>query len=186
MPRVRGARVLATAFACLAVAAAHAQTAGSQGLKLADGRTVDFTLRTPPPGAVTIPPAGTLAPKDAFDAARLLISDLARGRIEDAALLSNAPKQRYRLLRDAYSGWNAGDYARAYARYFVAPNRIVAEASIGPHHLVLWKLQDIDYLAGYFFMDIDGKTYLDDWPGPTRADLEQLLQAYRSGKLKLP
>lgn len=170
----------------MALAAAHARTAQALSLTLADGRRIDYTLRTFPPSASPIASGTKLAPANAFDAARLLISRLARGRIEDAALLSNAPKQRYRLLHEAYAGWKPEDFARAYGRYFVPPNRIVAEASIGEHHLVLWKLQDIDYLAGYFFMDIDGKTYLDDWPSPARAELEQLLQAYRSGKLPLP
>jgi hypothetical protein len=182
----RALPALAAACACLALASAHAQTGQARSLKLADGSRIDYTVRDFPSDAQAPVTDAKLAQTNALDTARLLISDLARGQIEDAALLSNAPKQRYKLLHDAYAGWTSADFARAYGRYFLAQNRIVAEASIGEHHLVLWRLQDIGYLAGYFFMDIDGKTYLDDWPSPARSQLEQVLWAYRSGKLPLP
>lgn len=177
---------LAAACACVALASAHAQPAQTRSFRLADGKSITYTLREFPRDTRRRAPDTKLEPTSALDTARLLISDLARGKVEDAALLSNAPKQRYKLLHDAYTGWTAGDFARTYGRYFLPQNRIVAEASIGAHHLVLWRLQDIDYLAGYFFMDIDGKTYLDDWLSPQRSQLEQLLWAYRSGRLPLP
>jgi hypothetical protein len=177
---------LAAACTCLALVSAHAQSPQARSFKLADGDRIDYTLREFPPDAPPHAPDSKLAPTNAYDTARLLISDLALGKIEDAAMLSNAPKQRFKLLHDAYAGWTAEDFARTYRRYFLPQNRIVAEASIGPHHLVLWRLQDIDYLAGYVFVDIDGRTYLDDWLSPERSQLEQLLWAYRSGKLPLP
>lgn len=178
-------RALAAALACLALVSAHAQTEHARSLTLADGSKIAYTLRRFTPDAQALAPNVKLAPNNALDAAKLLIERLARGQIEDAALLSNAPKQRYQLLREAYADWKPDDFARAYGRYFLPQNRILAEASIGAHHLVLWRLQDIDYLAGYFFIDIDGKTYLDDWPSPVRAQLEQVLEAYRSGTLSL-
>ena len=178
-------RALAAVLACVALVSAHAQTGQARSLTLADGTRIAYTLRDFTRDAQALAPGVKLAPNNALDAAKLLIEHLARGQIEDAALLSNAPKQRYRLLREAYAGWKPEDFARTYGRYFLPQNRILAEVSIGAHHLVLWRLQDINYLAGYFFIDIDGKTYLDDWPSPVRAQLEQVLEAYRAGTLPL-
>ncbi|MFZ1908446.1 MAG: hypothetical protein WAU52_05115, partial [Burkholderiales bacterium] len=115
--------------------------------------------------------------------ARELARDLAAGDIEAAALLSNAPKRRYEVLRE-YRDWvGADEFKRVYAQYFSPRSRVVAEIGIGRRRLLIWRLDGGDHLAGQFYAEIGGRFLLDDVPGAERGRLRRLLEAYRAGKL---
>lgn len=151
-------------------------------LELEDGGRIRYTLHTFAPEAHRLDPAAELAPTDTLNTAKLVTQHLAAGRIEDASLLSNAPKARYERLRESLAGWTEADFARAYGRYFAPENRIVGDAAIGNHRLLMWHLKDTDYLTGYFLVEVDGKFLLDDLPSETRSKLRQVLEAHRSGR----
>ena len=78
----------------------HAQTEQARTLELSGGGSVSYTLRTYPADAHLARPKGELAPTSALDAAKLLNLYLSTGDIEEAALLSNAPRRRFEVLRD--------------------------------------------------------------------------------------
>jgi len=151
-------------------------------LELEDGGRIRYTLHTYPAEAHRLDSAAELAPTDALNAAKLVTQHLAAGRIEEASLLSNAPKARYERLRESLAGWTETDFARAYGRYFAPQNRIVGDAAIGNHRLLMWYLKDTDYLTGYFLVEVEGKFLLDDVPSETRSKLRQVLEAHRSGR----
>jgi hypothetical protein len=174
-------RALTPIFLLLALSA-HADE--PRVLELDDGSRLEYVLRTHPEGAHRIGDGEQLAPSSALGAAKLVTLHLSEGNLEEAALLSNAPKARYARLRERLEGWGAADFERAYARYFDPQNRIVGEAAIGVHRLLMWYLKDTDYLTGYFFVEVDGRLLLDDIPNETRARLRRVLDAYRSGRVK--
>lgn len=155
---------------------------GTRVLETEGGGRIRYTLRTFPPDAHRLDPAAELAPTDPLSAAKLVTRHLAAGRLEEASLLSNAPKARFELLRASFGGWSDADFARAFGRYFAPENRIVGNAAIGHHHLVMWYLKDSDYLTAYFFVEVDGKLLLDDVPNETRASLRRVLEAHRTGR----
>jgi hypothetical protein len=158
---------LSPVLLCLALGAAHAQ---ERTIELG-GETIRYTLRADPTDG------GALA------TARELARDLTAGDIEAAAKLSNAPQHRYEVLRD-YRDWvGAEEFKRVYAQYFAPGSRAVAEISIGPNHLLVWKLDGTDRLAGQFYAEIGGRFLLDDVPSAERGRLRQLLDAYRAGLL---
>lgn len=171
---------LAALVACTPVAWADEQRV----LELENGDRVGYALRIHPEGAHLFDASAPLAPTSALNTAKLLTRHLAEGRIEDAALLSNAPKARFERLRESFEGWSDGDFKRTYGRYFAPENRIVGEVSIDAHRLVMWYLRDTDHLTGFFLVEIDGKTLLDDVPNRTRSTLHRVLEAYRSGKAR--
>lgn len=149
-------------------------------LQLENGGQVRYTLQTYSPEAHRLDPAVELAPTDALSAAKLVTRYLAAGRIEEVSLLSNAPKARFERLRESFSGWSEADFARAFGRYFAPENRIVGDAAISNHRLLMWYLKDTNYLTGYFFVEVDGKLLLDDVPSEVRSNLRRVLEAYRS------
>ena len=151
-------------------------------LETEDGSRIRYTLRTYPAEAHRLDAAADLAPTDALNTAKLVTQHLAAGRVEEASLLSNAPKARYERLRENLAGWTEDDFARAYGRYFAPENRIVGDAAIGNHRLLMWYLKDTEYLTGYFLVEVDGKFLLDDVPSETRSKLRQVLEAHRSGR----
>src|SRR5204862_5874103 len=75
--------------------ALHAQIEAARSLDLEGGERIAYTLRTHPANAHLARPAAVLAPTSALDAARLLNLHLSTGDIEEAALLSNAPRRRF-------------------------------------------------------------------------------------------
>lgn len=154
----------------------------SRILETEDGGRIRYTLLTFAPDAHRLDPSVALAPTDPLSAAKLVTQHLAAGRLEEASLLSNAPKARFERLRESFSGWSAEDFARAFGRYFAPENRIVGDAAIGKHRLLMWYLKDTDYVTGYFFVEVDGKLLLDDVPSETRANLRRVLEAHRSGR----
>ena len=153
-------------------------------LELENGERVNYVLRVHPADAHFFEAGITLQPRNALDTAKLVTRFLAEGRIEDASLLSNAPKARYARLRESFEGWNEADFRRAFGRYFDPGNRIVGEVSIDRHRLLIWHLKDTDYLAAFFLVEIEGRLLIDDVPNETRANLRRVLQAYRDGKLR--
>lgn len=153
-------------------------------LELEDGGRIRYTLSTFPADAHRLEAAAPLAPTDALSTAKLVTQHLAAGRIEEASLLSNAPKARYERLRESLADWTEVDFARAYGRYFAPENRIIGDAAIGKHRLLMWYLKDTDYLTGYFVVEVDGKFLLDDVPSETRSRLRQVLEAHRSGRAR--
>jgi len=109
---------------------------------------------------------------------------LAAGRIEDAALLSNAPKRRYEVLRDYMASVGEDEFRRVYARYLDPDNRVIAEIAVGPRRLIVWELGEAGHpLAGQFYVDIDGRFLMDDVPSEERAQLRKILNAYRNGAI---
>lgn len=172
--------VLAVLLACASITHADEQRV----LELENGERLEYALRTHPVNAHLLDPGGQLAPSSALGTAKLVTHYLAEGRVEEASLLSNAPKARFERLRESFEGWSEGDFKRSYGRYFAPENRIVGEAMIDGHRLLMWYLKDTEYLTGFFLVEIEGKFLLDDVPNGTRASLRRVLEAYRSGKAK--
>ena len=153
-----------------------------RSLELENGERLGYELLTHPPDAHLLDAGLRLEPRSALNTAKLVMQSLAEGRLEDASLLSNAPKARYARLRESFEGWSEDDFRRTYARYFAPENRIVGEVAIDGHRLLMWHLRDTDHVAAFFLVDIDGRLLLDDVPNPTRASLRRVLEAYRNGK----
>jgi len=152
-------------------------------LRLESGQSLGFTLLSHPPDAHLLDANQPLEPRSALATAKLVTRYLSEGRIEDASLLSNAPKARYQLMQESFEGWTQDDFRNTYARYFDAENRIVAEVAMGEHRLLIWHLRDQDHLAAFYLVEADGRLLLDDVPNATRANLRRVLEAYRSGKI---
>jgi hypothetical protein len=152
---------------CLLAASAHAQ---ERSIELG-GETIRYSLRADP------------ADGGALVTARELARDLVSGDIESAARLSNAPGQRYQVLRDYRDAVGAAEFKRIYALYFSPRSRVVAEIAMGPRRLLVWRLDGSDRLAGQFYAEAGGRYLLDDVPGAERARLARLLEAYRAGRL---
>ena len=171
-------------FFLLCTAQASAGADEQRLLELENGERVSYLLRMHAADAHLLDTSAALQPRSALDTAKLVTRYLSQGRIEDASLLSNAPKARYARLRESFEGWNEADFLRAYGRYFDPANRIVGEVSIDGHRLLMWHLRDTDHLAAFFLVEIEGRLLIDDVPNQTRANLRRVLEAYRAGKLR--
>jgi hypothetical protein len=167
----------------LAASAPFARADEPRVLEMENGERVSYLLRMHPADAHVLDASAGLQPRSALNTAKLVTRYLAEGRIEDASLLSNAPKARYARLRESFEGWNEADFRRTYERYFDPENRIVGEVSIDGHRLLIWYLRDTDYLAAFFLVEIEGRLLIDDVPNQTRANLRRVLEAYRAGKI---
>ena len=186
---MRAAARRAIAGAALAVGLAAplallAQSETPRSLELEDGKRIDYVLRTHPGDAHLVKPATVLTPTSALDAARLLNLHLSTGDIEEAALLSNAPRRRFEVLQDYRRTIGDDEFRRVFAEYFDPKNRLLAEIVIGPHSMLVWNQTATSTVAGQFFVKMDDGRYLvDDIPNSTRTDLRQVLEAYRAGKI---
>ena len=110
---------------------------------------------------------------------------LANGEIEAAAQLSNAPRRRLEELARYRDAVGEDEFKRIYSSYFRPANPLVAEVAIGAHRLLIWKLGEAgNHLAGQYYVETDGGFLMDDIPGETRAKLRQVLEDYRSGKIR--
>ncbi len=178
-------RACALFAALLVAAAARGQTEETRALELDGGARISYTLRTPAADALQLLPVAELAPTSALNAARLLHRHLAAGDIEEAALLSNAPRRRFEELRNFRESYGEDEFKRVFAQYFSPENRLVAEIAIDKHRLLIWKQRDGAF-AGQFFVEVDGRYLMDDVPNEVRNQLRLVLQAYRSGKLPGP
>ena len=167
--------------------ALRAQSDETRTLELDGGGSVTYTLRTHPVDAHAARPAGELAPTSALDAAKLLNLHLSAGDIEEAALLSNAPRRRFEVLRDYRESVGAEEFKRVFAQYFYPENRLLAEIGIGRHRLLIWDLEaGANRIAGQYFVEIEGRYLVDDVPNDARTGLRWVLEAYRSGKIAPP
>lgn len=165
-------------------AALHAQPEETRTLELEGGGRVAYTLRTHPADAHAARPTGELAPTSALDAAKLLNLHLSAGDIEEAALLSNAPRRRFEVLRDYRESVGEEEFKRVFAQYFYPQNRLLAEIGVGKHRLLIWDLkQGAKRIAGQYFVEIEGRYLVDDVPNDARTSLRWVLEAYRAGKL---
>ena len=181
---MRAIFLAALAAAPLFAAPLHAQTEASRALELDAGGRVAYTLRTHPADAHLARPAGELAPNSALNTAKLLNLHLSSGDIEEAALLSNAPRRRFEVLREYRDAVGEEEFKRVFAQYFYPENRLLAEIAIGNHRLLIWNLKDGgSRIAGQYFVEIEGRYLVDDVPNDTRTSLRWVLEAYRSGKL---
>jgi hypothetical protein len=180
----RGCALLA---ALLVATAARGQTEETRTLDLDGGTRVTYTLRTYPADAHLLRPAAQLAPTSALDAAKLLNLHLSTGDIEEAALLSNAPRRRFEVLRDYRESVGEEEFKRVFAQYFYPENRLLAEIVIDRHRLLIWELKNgasqPPLLAGQFFVEVDGRYLMDDVPNDERTRLRSVLEAYRRGNL---
>ena len=164
--------------------ALHAQFDEARTLELEGGGRVSYSLRTHAADAHSVRPAGELAPTSALDAAKLLNLHLSAGDIEEAALLSNAPRRRFEVLRDYRAAVGAEEFKRVFAQYFYPENRLLAEIGIGKHRLLIWDLKEgASRIAGQYFVEIEGRYLVDDVPNDARTSLRWVLEAYRAGKL---
>ncbi len=163
----------------------HAQSDATRTLELDGGGRVTYTLRAHPADAHAVRPKGELAPTSALDAAKLLNLHLSAGDIEEAALLSNAPRRRFEVLRDYRAAVGEEEFKRVFAQYFYPQNRLLAEIGIGKHRLLIWDLQEgANRIAGQYFVEVEGRYLVDDVPNDARTSLRWVLEAYRSGKLQ--
>jgi hypothetical protein len=155
-------------FLFLLAAVALPAAAQEQVLHLPSGEEIRYQFVQP----------GT--PWSARDTATAFLRYLAAGELEAAATLSNAPKQRLEVLRTYQRNVGEAQFKRLYARYFAPENRLLAEAAIGRHRLLVWDLGEANnYLAGQFFVDVDGRFLLNDVPSAERTQLQRILEAYR-------
>jgi len=117
----------------------------------------------------------------AYGTAKLLLQHLAAGDIEAAARLSNAPRERYELLRDYRAKLGEEEFKRVFGQYFQPENRLVAEYRLGTHHLLIWDLGEVaHHLAGQYYVETEeGKFLIDDVPSEERSRLRQALDSYR-------
>jgi hypothetical protein len=183
-------RCIALAAALLFATALHAQTEEARTLRPDGGALIAYTLRSYPADAHLARPAAQLAPDSALNAAKLLNLHLSAGDIEEAALLSNAPRRRFEVLREYRASVGEEEFKRVFAQYFTPENRLVAEIAIDKHHLLLWELKTAtasgpasSIVAGQYFVEIEGRYLIDDVPNDARTQLRWVLEAYRSGKL---
>lgn len=167
-----------------------AQTEETRTLEIDGGATVAYVIRVHPADAHLAKPEKELTPATALDAAKLLNLHLSTGNIEEAALLSNAPRRRFEVLRDYQKEVGEEAFKRVFAQYFFPENRLVAEIVIDQHRLLLWELKtgartgaEATVLAGQYFVEIEGRYLVDDVPNDQRTRLRWVLEAYRSGKI---
>jgi hypothetical protein len=151
-----------------------AQT-GERVVELGNGAVVRYKLLD----AAATPGAS------ARQTANRVLRHLADGDIEQAALLSNAPRRRYGVLREYRASVGEDEFKRAFAQYFVPENRLMAEVALGEHRLLVWDLGEAGHrLAGQYYVEVEGKFLMDDVPSEKRTQLRRVLEAYRTGKAR--
>jgi len=174
------------AFVLLASATlAQAQPLAERAVEI-DGETLPYSIRAFAPGAHLVDPAEKIEPTSALNTARLLNQYLTAGKVEDAALLSNAPRRRFEVLREYEGEVGQASFKQVYAQYFLPQNRLAAEVVVGRHSLLVWHLVEGDRYAGQYYVEVEGKVYMDDVPSAARTRLRRILEAIRTGKIPLP
>ena len=118
--------------------------------------------------------------ESARPAALEILKHLAAGELEAAAARSNAPQRRLEVLRSFRDSVGEEQFKRIFERYFEPHNRIVLEAAIGSHRLVVWELGEAgSKLAGQYYVEADGRFLMDDVPNAERSRLQRVLEAHR-------
>ena len=115
------------------------------------------------------------APDSASHTAKVVLSHLAAGELEQAAALSNAPQQRLGLLRAYLSSVGEEKFRSVFGELLTT--RLVAEVGLGPRRLLIWEIGD--QLSGQYYVQVDGKFLMDDVPSAERAQLARVLQRFR-------
>ena len=109
-----------------------------------------------------------------------ILKHLAAGELEAAAALSNAPQRRLEVLRDFRDSVGEAQFRKLFGRYFAPENRVVMEAAIGTHRLLVWDLGEAGHqLAGQYFVELDGRFVMDDVQSSERAKLQRVLESRR-------
>lgn len=125
--------------------------------------------------------AGGSAKSTAIRILQLLADD----EIEQAALLSTAPRRRYEVLTAYRASVGEIEFRRVFSQFLFPENTLVAEVAIEAHRLLIWKLGEAgNRPAAQYYVEIDGRFLIDDVPNAVRARLRVILNAYRSGNLK--
>jgi hypothetical protein len=182
------ARTAALGAALLLAPLAWAQDAVPRTYQVENGPSVEYQVRAFAADAHLQQPAKELTRASALDTAKLLNLHLTLGEIEEAAMLSNAPKRRFEVLKDYRETVGDEEFKRVFAQYFYPENRLVAEVAIDRHRLLLWELQTQKpparpVLAAQYFVEVDGQYMIDDVPNDTRTRLRWVLEGYRAGKI---
>ena len=151
-----------------------------------DGQAMRYAIRAFPPDTRAAEATTTLEPVSAINTAMLLDRLLTVGLIEDAALLSNAPRRRFEVLRDYEAAVGADGFKQVFIQYFRPENRLIAEIVMDRHSLLVWHLSRDNRYAGQYYVRVEAKVLMDDVPSENRARLRRLLEAIRSGKMQLP
>jgi hypothetical protein len=183
-------RALTPIFALLIAPGVQSQTEEVRTLQREDGSSVTYTLRTHPADAHLLRPDAKPVPTSALDSAKLIIMYLSDGDIEQAALLSNAPRRRYEELTTFRKTHGDEQFKRLFAEYFDPKNSVAAEIVVDDRSLLIWRLINTSrpgapsiHYAGQFFVQIDGAYLIDDVPNEQRTRLRWVLDAYRAGKI---
>lgn len=169
----------------LFTALAHSQPLAERSIEL-EGETLAYSVRTFPSGAQAVDPAAVPEPTSALNTAKLLSAYLTAGKVEEAALLSTAPRRRFEILLDYRNTVGEEDFKQIYTQYFLPQNRLLAEIVMGPHSLLVWHLRESNAYAGQYYVQVEGKVLMDDAPSPGRFRLRRILEAVRAGKIALP
>lgn len=168
---------VAAAFAVAAFGASAADEVRS--LEVGDEKIV-YLLRSHGPSAHLYDASAALAPDTPLNTSKLLNRHLSAGSIEEASLLSNAPKRRFEVLRDYRESIGEDEFKRVFTRYFFPENRLLAEVVIAPHALLIWRLNDESHLAGQYYVRIENRWLMDDVPSETRTKLRRVLESFRT------
>ena len=122
---------------------------------------------------------GPRAPDSPISTFQLIGRHLVAGDIEEAALLSNEPKRRYEVLRDYRESVGTEEFRKVYASYFDPGNRVVGEARIGDHSVLVVQLASQKRLAGQYYARVEDRWLTDDVPTETRLKLRWVLEHLR-------
>jgi len=131
-----------------------------------------FLLAT---GAQAEPREITDRSESAQPVALAILKHLAEGRIEEAAKLSNEPKERERVLRDYLASVGEDEFKRVFAEYLAHP--VTTELALGPRRLIMWQLGP--RLAGQYYVQSGAGFLMDDRPSDERTELRRALESYR-------
>jgi hypothetical protein len=177
-------RLAALAAGLIFSAGLHAQNEEARTLQIEGGAVIAYTLRAYPAGARLDTLEKELAPTSALATSSLLKLHLMNGKIEDAALLSNAPRRRFEEFHKFQQTYGDEEFKRVFSEYYDPKNRLRAEIVIGAHSLLVWEQASPPNVAGQYFVNIDGRVFMDDVPNDTRTQLRWVLEAYRTGKIQ--
>ena len=103
---------------------------------------------------------------------------LAAGDVEGVAQLSNAPDRRREVLQAYKARIGEEEFRRIFGRYKDVP--IVEEMAIGEHRMIIRRLPEPEgRLAAQYFVQVNGRFFIDDVPSEARERLRGALQRYR-------
>lgn len=119
--------------------------------------------------------------ESAAAAGHRVLEHLVAGDIEAAAAASNAPERRREVMREYRARVGEAEFRRVFGEYLAQP--VVAEIAIGERRLLLRRVDG--ELVGQFFVRAAPDFVIDDVPSEERTQLQRVLRAYRSGRLRL-